>query len=89
MTEWGKKLLAGTWWDAGMRGFFTRVSTSGGPEDMEYAVAGIEGEAREDERARILAAVKRLDWLGCGGWGCTSNMSDTYAAVIAAIKGEA
>jgi hypothetical protein len=76
MTEWGKKLLAGTWWDAGMRGFFTRVSTSGGPED-------------KDERARILAAVKRLDWLGCGGWGCTSNMSDTYAAVIAAIKGEA
>ena len=42
----------------------------------------------KDERNRILAAVKALDWLGCGGWGCATNMGDTYEAVIAVIKGE-
>jgi hypothetical protein len=60
VTEWGKKLLAGTRWDEGMRGFFTRISFVGGQEDMEYAIRGIEEEATAAERARILAAAERL-----------------------------
>ena len=57
-TAWGNKLLAASWWDTGMRGHFTRLSNTTGPEDMEFAIRAIEDEARAAERARIRAAVK-------------------------------
>jgi hypothetical protein len=88
VTEWGMKLIAGTRWDEGMRGFFTRVSHSGGPEDMEYAVAGIEGEAVENERARILAAVRWMDKERCYTNGVHEDWHLRLAAVIAIIEEE-
>ena len=40
------------------------------------------------ERARILAEVRAVEWVGCGGWGCATRAGEIYDAVIAAIKGE-
>ena len=37
------------------------------------------------ERERIRSRLGALNWLGCGGWGCATNMSETYEAVVAAV----
>ena len=40
------------------------------------------------ERARILAEVRAVEWVGCGGWGCATRAGEIYDAVIAAIEGD-
>ena len=40
------------------------------------------------ERARIGETIGRIDWTGCGGWGCTDNMADVFRQVYEAIDRE-
>ena len=40
------------------------------------------------ERARIAAAVKAVEWVGCGGWGCATRAGEIYDAVLVAIEGD-
>ena len=41
------------------------------------------------EHARIRRKVEGLPFDSCGGWGCSGQMADLRAAVLAIVEGEA
>jgi hypothetical protein len=66
LTAAGRWLVERSNWNDGMRGFFVRINSTAGPEDMLVHVLAIEQEAVLAERARHAALVEAAqdvsDW---------------------------